>query len=82
MSNKVKDLSIKNHTYYFFHDIIDINNFDTNNIKIDEKSCKIILIYHIGYMTIKDLKYVKLIVKIVYTLSTKWMNTLNKFKKK
>ena len=40
MSNKVKDISIKNHTYYFGDDIINIKNFDSNNIKIDEKSYK------------------------------------------
>ena len=40
MSNKVKDLDIKNHTYYFFSDIINIKNFDSNNIKIGEKSQK------------------------------------------
>ena len=34
MSNKVKDISIKNHTYYFFDDIINIKIFDPN-IKID-----------------------------------------------
>ena len=28
MSNKAEDISIKNHTYYFFDDIININNFD------------------------------------------------------
>ena len=37
MSNKVKDIKIKNRTYYFFNDIIDIKNFYTNNIKVDEK---------------------------------------------
>ena len=31
-----------------------------NNIKIDGKSCKNILIYYIGYITIKDSKYVKI----------------------
>ena len=44
MSNKVKDINIKNRTYYFFNDIIDIGNFDLNNIKIDENSYKNILI--------------------------------------
>ena len=58
MSNKVKD--IKKRTYYFFNDIINIKKFDPNNIKIDEKSYKNILIYYIGYVTIKDLKYVKI----------------------
>ena len=28
MSNKVKDLVIKNHTYFFFKDIINIKDFD------------------------------------------------------
>ena len=37
MSNKVKDINIKNHTYYFFDGIINIKDFDPNNIKIDEK---------------------------------------------
>ena len=60
MSNKVKDINIKNRTYYFFDDIINIENFNLNNIKIDEKSYKNILIYYIGYVTIKDSKYVKI----------------------
>ena len=60
MSNKAKNLDIKKHTYYFSNDIINIKNFDLNNIKIDEKSCKDILIYDIGYVTIKDSKYVKI----------------------
>ena len=60
MSNKVKGISIKNHTFYFFDDIININNFDLNNIKIDEKSYKNILIYYIGHVTIKVSEYVKI----------------------
>ena len=60
MCNKVKDIDIKNCTYYFFNDIINIKHFDPNNIKIDKKSYKDILIYYIGYVIIKDLKYVKI----------------------
>ena len=60
MSNKVKDIDIKNHAYYFFNDIVNIKNFDPNNIKIDEKSYKNIPIYYIGYVTIKDSKWVKI----------------------
>ena len=41
-----------------FSDIVDIENFDLNNIKIDEKSFKNILIYYIGYVTIKE--YIKI----------------------
>ena len=56
----IEDISIKNHTYYFFDDIISIKNFDPNNIKIDEKLYENILIYYTGYVTIKDSKYVKM----------------------
>ena len=38
MSNKVKYVDIKNRTHYFFNDVINIKHFDSNNIKIDEKS--------------------------------------------
>ena len=50
MNNKVKVMDIKNHTHYIFNDTININNYDLNNIKIDEKSYKNILIYYIGYV--------------------------------
>ena len=54
MSNKVKDIDMKDRKYYFFNDIFNIENLHPNNIKIDEKSYKNILIYYIGYVTIKD----------------------------
>ena len=60
MSDKFKDINIKNHAYYFFDDIINIKNFDPINIKIDEKLYKNILIYYTGYVTIKNSKYVKI----------------------
>ena len=50
MRNKVEYINLKNQTYYFFNDVINIENFDPNNIKIDKKSYKNILIYYIGYM--------------------------------
>ena len=56
MSNKIKGIPIENHTYKFFDDIVNITNFDRNNIKIDEKSYKDVFISYIGYVTIKDLK--------------------------
>ena len=60
MSNKVKDIDIKNHAYYFFDDIINIKNFDLNKNKIDEKSYRDILVSYIGYVMIKDQKDVKI----------------------
>ena len=61
MSNKIKDRDIKNHTYYFFDDNINIKNFDLNNIKIDERSYRNILIYNTGYVNMMWCsKYVKI----------------------
>ena len=40
MSGKFKDIYIKNRTYYFFDDMINIKNLDLNKTKIDEKSYK------------------------------------------
>ena len=59
MSNKFKDVDIKNHTYYFFDDIINIKNIDPNKIKIHKNSYKNILFYYIRYVKIKDSKYIK-----------------------
>ena len=54
MSNEIKGRNINNRTYYFFNDIINGEDFESNNIKKDEKSCKNILISYIGYVTIKE----------------------------
>ena len=54
MSSKVEDASIKNRTYYFFNDFINIENFGPNKIKIDENSYKDILICNIGYVTFEE----------------------------
>ena len=51
---KVKQIEIKNRTYYFYNDIINIEEFDSKLLKIDKKSYKDIDIYYIGYITIKN----------------------------
>ena len=56
----IKEINIKNRTYYFFDDIINIKDFDSNLLKIDKKSYKNIDIYYIGYITMKDSDYVKI----------------------
>ena len=33
MSNKGKDIDMKNRTYYFIDDIINIENLNSNNVK-------------------------------------------------
>ena len=49
----VKQINFKNWTYYFYNDIIDLGSFKSNLLKIDKKSYKDIVIYNIGYITIK-----------------------------
>ena len=56
----IKEIYIKHPTYYFFNDMISIENFDSNLRKKDKKSYKNTDIYYIGYLTIKDLDYVKI----------------------
>ena len=51
---QVKELNIKNQTYYFFDNMINIKNFHSDLLKIDKKSYKVINIYYIGYITIKN----------------------------
>ena len=58
---QVKEINIKNQTYYFFDDMINIKIFQSNLLKIDKKSYKDIDIYYIGYITIKkfgDCEYI------------------------
>ena len=52
---EVKQINIKNRTYYFYNDIIDLKDFDARLLKIDKKSYKNIGIYNIGYITIKKI---------------------------
>ena len=44
-----------NRTYYFFNDIINIKNFDSNLLKIDKKPYKKTDIYYIWYIIIKNI---------------------------
>ena len=53
--NTAKQINIKNRTYYFYNDIIDIENFDAKLLKIDKKSYKDINIFNIGYVTTKNI---------------------------
>ena len=51
---EVKQIEIKNGTY-FYNDIINLRDFESNLLKIDKKSYKNNDIYYIGYITIKKL---------------------------
>ena len=52
---KVKQINIKNRTYYFYNDQINLKDFDARLLKVDKKNYKEIGIYYIGYVTVKKI---------------------------
>ena len=52
---EVKEINIKDQTYYFFDGMIDIKIFHSDLLKTDKKPYKDVDIYYIGYITIKKL---------------------------
>ena len=52
---KIRQINIKNRTYYFYNDQIDLKDFDARLLKIDKKDYNEIDIYYIGYVTIKKI---------------------------
>ena len=49
----MKEINIKNRTYYFYNDMINLQDFESDLLKIDKNHYKGINIYYIGYITIK-----------------------------
>ena len=47
----IRQLNIEGRTYYFYNDLINIKNLNTNNLKLDKKSALGNDIYYIGYIT-------------------------------
>ena len=46
---KIKQINIENQIYYFYNDIIDLDEFDGSKIKVDRKNYNDIDIYYLGY---------------------------------
>ena len=51
---QVKEINIKNRSYYFCDDMINIKHFHSNLLTNNKKSHKEIDIYNIGYIIIKN----------------------------
>ena len=49
----IKQLNIKNRTYYFYNDLINLDGFDADLLKLDKKGVMNINVYYIGYVTEK-----------------------------
>ena len=52
---EVKQINIKNRSYYFCNGIIDLEKFDARLLKIDKKPHKNIDIYCVGYIAKKKI---------------------------
>ena len=56
----IKQINIKNRTYYIYNDIINTEEFNSSLLKIGKKSYKDIDIYYTGYIAIKKLMIMKI----------------------
>ena len=56
----LKQINIKNRTYYFYNDIIDLENFDSSLLKIDKKSYKTLVFTTLGILQLKKVMIVKI----------------------
>ena len=51
----LKDINIKNRSYYFFNDRIALKSFNKADLKVVKKNYRHIDIYYIGYIMIKKI---------------------------
>ena len=58
----IKQVNIKNRTYYFYNDITDIKTFDSNMLKLEKKSYKNFDIYKLDTLQLKLVMVMILIV--------------------
>ena len=59
-----KRLNIKNRTYYFHNDLINLKNFDPSLLKLDKKSSVNISIYYIEYITTKSISDYEIVTSV------------------
>ena len=52
---KIRQINIKNWTYYFYNDQIDLKDLDAKLLKTDKKDYNEIDIYYIRYVTVKKI---------------------------
>ena len=57
-----KEINIKERTYYFYNDIIDIEAFDSKNPKLDKKCTKILIFTILDTLQLKKLVVVMMLI--------------------
>ena len=60
----IKQINIKNRTYYFYNDIINLDEFDESKIKVDKKDFNDIDIYYLGYEHKKKISECDVIISV------------------
>ena len=75
-----KEINIKNCPYYFYNDIINLNEFDVSKIKVDKKDFNDIDIYCLGYEHQKKISEYN-VINSVNPLYLRIININGQFKK-
>ena len=57
-----REINIKNLSYYFYNDIIDLKTFDPNNLKLDKKRTKILIFTTLDTLQLKKLVMVMMLI--------------------
>ena len=75
-----KEINIKNQTYYFYNDIINLDEFDESKIKVDKKDFNDIDIYYLRYKHKKKISECN-VINIVNPLYLRIININGQFEK-
>ena len=59
---EIKQINIKNRTYYFYNDIADLKNFDARLLKIDKHDAKILVFTTLDILQLKKLMIVRVFI--------------------
>ena len=76
----IKQINIKNRTYYFYNNIINLGEFDGSKIKVDKKDFNGIDIYYLSYELKKKISECK-VINSINPLYLRIMNMNGQFEK-
>ena len=65
----IRQIDIKNRTYYFYNDMIDIRNFDVRLLKIDKNDIKTLVFIILDILKLKKLMIVKIFTALILCIS-------------
>ena len=76
----MKQINIKIRTYYFYNDIVDLDEFDESRIRVDKKEFNDVDIYYLGYEHKKKISECN-VINSLNPLYLKIINMNGRFKK-